>query len=134
MEASRQVVVECSKFAAWECTSQSWHQNYGTTLYDGVEVDKLKALSKDQQKITHKNENTLRKVKILNFPQYNRYKTCIKMLNLGVPMTYFQLLARGGLDIKNLNTLILFSKKQFEKDDVEEFSPTKDVPGKCIFH
>lgn len=129
MESSRQVVVECCKFPDWECTSNKWHKGFGGMLYDGIKLDNLKALNKDKQQIIKRNEKGLFKVKILSFSQYNRYKTCLKMLKFGMPMTYFELVARGGLDIQNLNTIILFSKKQFIKDDVEDFSPTADVSG-----
>lgn len=135
VEASRQVVVECCKFSTWECTSDKWHGNVGKTLYNNIDLGTLQqALNRDKTTVIARDERVCCKVNILGFPQYNRYKTCLKMLQLGIPMTYFQLLARGGLDIANLNTLILFSKTQFEKDDVEDFSPTLDVSGKLCFY
>lgn len=129
VEGSRQVVVECSKFLAWECTSDSWHKDLSNTIYSEIDLDKLQALNRDKQSIVQRNKNVCCKVKILTFPQYNRYKTCMRMLKLRIPMTYFQLLARGGLDISNMNTIILFSKRQCEKDDLESYSPTLDIPG-----
>jgi len=54
-------------------------------LYDGIKLDNLKALNKDKQQIIKRNEKGLFKVKILSFSQYNRYKTCLKMLKFGMP-------------------------------------------------
>lgn len=130
VEATKQVVIECSKLPSWECSYKNWYTSIGEPLYQNADVQRIQKLL---GKVVPSSNDGKLDIKILSFPQYCRYKTCLKLLQAGVPKTYHELLACGGLDIKNLNTIVLFSRRQFEHEDIEDLSLTENVKGKILF-
>ena len=42
------------------------------------------------------------KVKIVSYPQYCRYISCLRLMTLGVPMSYKVYIARGGISFSSL--------------------------------
>ena len=48
-------------------------------------------------------------------------------------MTVKVYIARGGILVKNINTIILFSRWKFSKRGIDEFSPTRNIAGIRVF-
>ena len=123
--ATRQVAIECSKFRDWELSASEWGSDNGKVAYcDAPEW--VINLYKREGNLKHHDK----RFKILSFPQYCRYMTCMKMIKMGIRMSYKSLIARGGLILKSLNTIVLFQRTTFTLDDVEDYSPTTGVRGK----
>lgn len=125
LEADQHTVIECIKFPQWECHSSLWYKNLGGLAYNGIPQE----FYQDGTGVVILNINGKKgtDVKILSYPQYCRYKTCLRMLRAGIKMTGKMLLSQGGLAVSNTNTVVLFSRWRFKKDDIHTFSLTADI-------
>jgi len=125
IEANRQVVIECCELPYWECSPKLWNKDIGQPAFANVCKDYIKRLIKKEHVITSAREDM--DVKIISYPQYCRYMACMKMIRIGVPMTFKVFVARGGLQLDNINTIILFSRGKFTKLRIDDFSLTRNI-------
>jgi len=122
--ADRQVVIECIKVPEWECSSNDWYKDVGCIVYkDCPEWVSNIYRTENSSKVN----SDVMKIKILSFAQYCRYMTCLKMIKMGVVMSFKTLIARGGLTLTALNTLIVFQRNTFKRYNIEELSPTGGI-------